>query len=95
MCCRGKDSTYKIVVGRARKITGPYEDREGKPMLDGGGTLVLEGAEAWRGPRHQAVLHDGNADLLVFHAYDGTKGRPRLQISTMVWEDGWPVGRLE
>ena len=96
MCCRGKDSTYKVMVGRARKITGPYEDREGKPMLEGGGTLVLEGAEAWRGPGHQAVLHDGNADLLVFHAYDATTGRPRLQISTMVWEGGWPrVGRLE
>jgi arabinan endo-1,5-alpha-L-arabinosidase len=96
MCCRGKDSTYKVMVGRARKITGPYEDREGKPMLEGGGTFVLEGAEAWRGPGHQAVLHDANADLMVFHAYDGTSGRPMLQISTMVWEDGWPrVGRLK
>ena len=96
LCCRGKDSTYKIVVGRARKITGPYRDKDGKPMLEGGGTLLLEGAEAWRGPGHQAVLSDPKADLLVFHAYDGTTGRPTLQVSTMVWEDGWPrVGRLK
>jgi arabinan endo-1,5-alpha-L-arabinosidase len=95
-CCRGKDSTYKIMVGRARKITGPYLDKEGTPMMEGGGTLLLEGGEAWRGPGHQAVLFDSSADLLVFHAYDAATGRPRLQISTMVWEDGWPrVGQLK
>ena len=33
---------------------------------------------------------DGGGSLLVFHAYDGTTGQPFLQISTMVWEDGWP-----
>jgi len=94
-CCRGRESTYKVVVGRAREITGPYLDREGRPMLEGGGTLVIEGAEKWRGPGHPAVLLDADADLLVFHAYDATTGRPSLHISTMAWEDGWPrAGRL-
>jgi arabinan endo-1,5-alpha-L-arabinosidase len=54
------------MVGRAKRITGPYIDKDGRPMMDGGGSL------------------------LVFHAYDGTTGQPFLQISTMVWEDGWP-----
>jgi len=95
-CCRGRESTYKIMVGRARDITGPYRDKEGVPMMEGGATLVLEGAEAWRGPGHQAVLFDSDADLLVFHAYDAATGRPTLQISTMVWEEGWPrVGQLK
>jgi arabinan endo-1,5-alpha-L-arabinosidase len=96
MCCRGKDSSYKVVVGRAPEITGPYRDRDGTPMTEGGGTLLLEGAEAWRGPGHPAVLLEAEADFLVFHAYDGTTGRPTLQISTMIWEEGWPrVGRLK
>jgi len=95
MCCRGKDSTYKTMVGRAKRITGPYIDKDGKPMMEGGGTLVVEGIGAWRGAGHVAVLFDSDADLLVFHAYDGTTGKPFLQISTMVWEDGWPrAGRL-
>jgi arabinan endo-1,5-alpha-L-arabinosidase len=89
-CCRGRDSSYKIVVGRATTITGPYRDKEGTPMMEGGGTLLLEGSEAWRGPGHPAVLLDHPADLLVFHAYDARTGRPSLQISTMVWENGWP-----
>jgi arabinan endo-1,5-alpha-L-arabinosidase len=91
MCCRGKDSTYKIMVGRSRRITGPYAARDGRPMMEGGGTLLLEGTEAWRGPGHPAVLFDSGADLLVFHAYDGTTGRPTLRISTMSWERGWPT----
>ena len=96
LCCRGKDSTYKIMVGRALRITGPYRDRDDRPMMEGGGTLVLEGTRAWRGPGHPAVLFDSNADLLVFHAYEGTTGRATLRISTLAWEDGWPrAGRLE
>src|SRR5439155_4965930 len=49
-CCRGAQSTYKIVVGRADRITGPYADKSGKPMMDGGATLLMEGNERWRGP---------------------------------------------
>jgi arabinan endo-1,5-alpha-L-arabinosidase len=95
LCCRGKASTYNIRVGRARRITGPYRDREGRPMQEGGGTLLLEGSAAWRGPGGQSVLRDGRDDWLVFHAYDGATGRPTLQISRLVWEDGWPrVGVL-
>jgi arabinan endo-1,5-alpha-L-arabinosidase len=96
MCCRGKDSTYKIVVGRAQTITGPYLDKDAHPMMQGGGTVLVESTDAWRGPGHPAVLLDRGADLLVFHAYDGTTGRPALQISTLAWEDGWPrAGRLK
>jgi arabinan endo-1,5-alpha-L-arabinosidase len=91
MCCRGRESTYRIMVGRSRRVTGPYLDRQGRPMMEGGGTLVLEGNAAWRGPGHPAVLLGPPRDLLAFHAYHGTTGRPALRISTMVWERGWPA----
>lgn len=95
LCCRGRDSTYNIRVGRSDRITGPYRDREGNPMMEGGGTLLIEGTNAWRGPGGQSVLLDANAGLLVFHAYNGTTGTPALQISRMRWEKGWPkVGAL-
>ncbi len=95
LCCRGKDSTYNIRVGRSDSIRGPYRDRDGRRMTSGGGTLLMEGTAAWRGPGGQSVQLDPKADLLVFHAYHGTTGSPVLQISTLVWENGWPrVGEL-
>jgi arabinan endo-1,5-alpha-L-arabinosidase len=95
-CCRGAQSTYNVVVGRSKDITGPYVDRGGKPLTEGGGTKVIEATTpAWRGPGHEAILQEPRGDYLVFHAYHGTTGRSYLQISTMVWENGWPrVGLL-
>ena len=39
-CCRGVKSTYNIRIGRSASATGPYLDREGKDLLQGGGTLL-------------------------------------------------------
>jgi arabinan endo-1,5-alpha-L-arabinosidase len=90
-CCRGVNSTYNVVVGRSRTVTGPYLDREGKPMTEGGGTLVIAATTPnWRGPGHEAVLQEKSVDYLLFHAYHGATGRPFLHISTMQWQDGWP-----
>jgi arabinan endo-1,5-alpha-L-arabinosidase len=88
-CCRGPKSDYKVVVGRSRKVTGPYLDKAGKSLNDGGGTLVVEAAtQSWHGAGHNAVYSEGGVDYLVFHSYP-EKGS-QLFISTMVWEDGWP-----
>jgi arabinan endo-1,5-alpha-L-arabinosidase len=40
-CCRGAQSDFKIAVGRSQRIDGPYADKDGVPMLDGGGTIIL------------------------------------------------------
>jgi arabinan endo-1,5-alpha-L-arabinosidase len=92
-CCRGKDSTYNIRVGRARRVTGPYIDRSGKPMMEGGGTLVVAGAGRWAGPGHSAVLQEKNGDYLIYHAYDiEWRGVSTLRISTLRWDsEGWPT----
>ena len=96
-CCRGILSTYKIMVGRSDKITGPYVDREGKPMMQGGGTLLLEGSERWRGPGHNSILKDGDTYWLVYHAYDANySGEPRLRIEALIWDSQeWPQAPSE
>jgi arabinan endo-1,5-alpha-L-arabinosidase len=95
-CCRGKDSTYKMIVGRAASVAGPYVDREGKLLAEGGGTILLAGDERWHGVGHNAVCSFDGVDYLVFHGYDATdeKGRAKLRILPMRWDKaGWPVVR--
>ncbi len=96
-CCRGVNSTYRIVVGRSREITGPYVDKDGKAMLDGGGTLIARGDDRWKGPGHCAVYQQGRSAILINHAYDARNfGRPTLQIRPLYWDaDGWPTLTLE
>lgn len=91
-CCRGIESTYKIVVGRSKNITGPYFDRDGVSMMEGGGTLIDAGDDRWIGPGHCAVYFSGNSSLLVNHAYDALKkGKPTLRIKPLFWDqEGWP-----
>lgn len=91
ICCRGVNSTYKIMVGRSKYITGPYVDSNDTPMMDGGATLVIESTtDNWKGPGHCAVIKEAGIYYLVFHAYHGRTGRSELKISTMAWEKGWP-----
>ena len=92
-CCDGADSDYKIMVGRSRKVLGPYVDKDGRAMLDGGGTLVLKGNERWRGPGHNSVLTTDEGQWLVHHTYDmqNLQSHRILQIRPMTWTvEGWP-----
>lgn len=94
LCCRGTKSTYKTMVGRSRNVTGPYTDKNGKTMTEGGGSPLLVGNTRWLGPGGESILMQQDADIIVFHAYDATTGHPSLQISTLTWTDGWPSAAL-
>ena len=92
-CCKGVNSTYKMIFGRSAKLTGPYLDESGKPMAKGGGTVLLAGNEDWHGQGHNAVVSFDGTDYLVFHGYDAhDAGKPKLNIRKLDWnKDGWPV----
>jgi arabinan endo-1,5-alpha-L-arabinosidase len=95
LCCKGEQSTYKIVVGRSEKLTGPYIDRNGTRLDNNGGSILLQGNKDWHGVGHNAVYSAGGKDLLVFHGYDAKdKGKSKLRIEELQWVDGWPVVRM-
>ncbi len=93
LCCKGAASTYNIRVGRAAKVTGPYLDSQGKPMLNGGGDLIDAGDTRWKGPGHNAIFTDHDTTFLVNHAYDAqNNGASTLWIRTLYWTPaGWPT----
>ncbi|MEG1118502.1 MAG: family 43 glycosylhydrolase, partial [Janthinobacterium sp.] len=43
LCCQKEKSTYHLAVGRSKSVTGPYLDKDGRDMAQGGGTVVLKG----------------------------------------------------
>lgn len=92
-CCQGVHSTYYVVVGRSENVTGPYIDRDGVPMLEGGGTQVTFPTDRWRGPGHNAILQENDGEYIIYHAYDAeNQGVPTLRIQPLVWdEDGFPT----
>ena len=92
-CCRGPKSTYKMVVGRSASVTGPYLDRAGKSMTQGGGTLVLQGDKDWYGVGHNSTYTFDGKDYLIYHGYDATdNGKSKLLIKELTWDNGgWPV----
>jgi arabinan endo-1,5-alpha-L-arabinosidase len=91
-CCRGVNSTYTTRVGRSRNITGPYYDESEKPLLDGGGTILLKNEGNMIGPGGESLYQEGKRWFIVYHYYDAAdNGIPHLQIRRIKWtKDGWP-----
>lgn len=92
-CCKGAASTYKMIVGRAKKVTGPYLDDQGKDLASAGGKLLLAGDSRWHGVGHNAVIKLEEDDYLGFHGYDAQdQGKPKLRIEKLKWDNkGWPL----
>ncbi|MBD7966619.1 glycoside hydrolase family 43 protein [Paenibacillus gallinarum] len=89
-CCQGVNSTYKMVYGRSKNITGPFVDKNGVDMLNGGGTILDSGNNKWKGPGGQDIY---GTNIIARHAYDAEdNGNPKLLISDLNWDsNGWPT----
>jgi beta-xylosidase len=102
-CCEGKDSTYRVYVGRSKDIAGPYFDKRNRPLtMSGSGTtcgeLVLwAGSGSDRdvvGVGHNSVLVDDAGDWWIYyHGYSkqDTFGTRHLFMDKLVFDDkGFP-----
>lgn len=92
-CCRGAKSNYRVAVGRSKQVEGPYLDREGKDMCNGGGTLFLEGDKTeFEATGHCSAYTFGDEDIFVCHGYSAKHNGMALLIQRpILWTaDGWP-----
>ena len=92
-CCRGAKSNYRVAVGRSKQVEGPYLDREGKDMCNGGGTLFLEGDKTeFEATGHCSAYTFGDEDIFVCHGYSAKHNGMALLIQRPIqWTaDGWP-----
>jgi len=93
-CCDGPNSTYNIVVGRSKNVTGPYIDNVGRSMLEGGGKMVATTSGNLIGPGHfgRMIISDGIEKMSCHYEADLDQGgRSVLGIRPLVWKNGWPV----
>jgi len=93
-CCDGVNSTYNIVVGRSKCVTGPYLDNVGRDMLRGGGKMVLNAGHRVTGPGHfgRFVVEEGVEKMSCHYEADYDQGgRSVLGIRALLWKNGWPV----
>ena len=93
-CCDGVNSTYNIVVGRSRNVTGPFLDNMGRDMVAGGGKMVVDGEDRQFGAGHFGrYIEDEGVEKMSFHweADLDRSGRSVLAIRPIVWVNDWPV----
>ena len=91
-CCRGIKSNYRVAVGRSKNVSGPYLDRDGKPMLEGGGTLLLEGdKKEYEALGHCSAYSFSDGDVFFCHGYSVAKNGASILVQKRIhWtEDGW------
>lgn len=97
-CCEEEKSTYRIVVGRSKTITGPYRDPKGKKMTSLGYDYTILQApddKTFVGTGHdsQIITDDAGQDWMFYHTYwTGSSYHGRmLNLDRVLWsEDGWP-----
>ncbi|MDO7886869.1 family 43 glycosylhydrolase [Hymenobacter cheonanensis] len=93
ICCAGVTSTYYVQMGRATSPTGPYLDKNGVDLLQGGGTDFLVGKDNYVGPGQVGLFTENGVNYLTYHYYNAkANGAPTLGIANLSWDAaGWPV----
>lgn len=95
-CCSGKDSTYRVRVGKADNIAGPYRDSEGKrmdAMNEENGDLVVwakKSNDNTIAPGHHSVVQDDAGDFWwyghCYYEYDNFRTR-HLAMDKLLWDE--------
>ena len=104
LCCDGEASQYRVLGGRADNLFGPYEDRAGRPLVQGPGDpfpgdVILRGNADWVGPGHVDVAtDDAGQDWMLYHAAPrGSAVLPNgvqrryMMLDRLDWVNDWPV----
>lgn len=79
-CCAGVSSSYYMVIGRSIYPTGPFYDKNRKPLKaigkPSGGTILMKHDDSrgyddrFYGPGHFGLFRENGNDYVTFHYYD-------------------------
>ena len=102
-CCAGKDSTYRVVVGKADNILGPYRGKNKLPLIMSGnsstyGEIVVNcigsTLDDVAGVGHNSILVDDLGNYFIYyHGYsrlDNFRTRHLFMDKLLFDEQGYP-----
>ena len=94
-CCKGKDSTYRVIVGKADNLKGPYKSYDGSFLDKDSSNLLISGNEKFVGTGHGSTIITDSTGCTwyIYHSYlRDNPGKGRLVLLDKIeWtEDGWP-----
>lgn len=93
-CCEGLKSTYQTVVGRSKKLFGPYLDKQGEAMMNNRHETLIRKNDSFVGNGHNSeiVTDDAGNDWMLYHgvSVDNPHGRVLL-LDKVEWKAGWPL----
>lgn len=83
---------YSIRVGRSKSPRGPFLDKTGKDLVDGGGTLIYGSNGDTYAPGGQSVIRIDDTDVLYYHYCKAPSARPIIKQTTDVFAVNKTVG---
>ncbi len=91
-CCSGLESNYQVVIGRSKKLNGPYLTKNGESWLENKYSVFLAGDKEAPGRGHNGFFHENDTTFIVYHAYTrSANGAPLLNIKPLyMGKEGWP-----
>jgi arabinan endo-1,5-alpha-L-arabinosidase len=93
ICCKGVESNYQMVMGRAENIKGPYMTKDGKNWSENRYSLFLAGDYDEPGRGHNGFFTEADTTYIVYHAYTrSADGASLLNIRPLYMDKaGWPT----
>lgn len=94
-CCEGANSTYRLVMARSNKVTGPYVDKNGRAATGDNMSELLHRSAQVYGPGHCSEWQiDDNGDYwILYHGFQADnvdQGRVTY-LDKVLWDTkGWP-----
>lgn len=93
-CCEGLKSTYQTVVGRSKKLFGPYVDKQGRTMAENHHEILIRKNDSFVGNGHNSeiVTDKAGTDWMLYHGVSVANPHGRvLLLDKVEWQDGWPT----
>lgn len=94
-CCEGANSTYRLIMARSKRVTGPYLNKNNQTAIGDNFSELLHKSPEVYGPGHcsEWIEDDNGQYWIMFHGFQASdvNGGRKIYLDKVHWDDkGWP-----